>query len=186
EHVKSFRVPDESPQVIVYLTASADASGVRLQPDQQSARPQPDQPRKREKKEPGTDLVVRDLHNGAQTTLPEVSDYAMSRNGAWLVYAVSSKTPATDGAFVRGLANGMRKPLLAGPGDYKGFVFDANGRQAAFVSDRDDFASPAPHFKLYQWSTTADAATELPTPSSGTMRVSDNGRLEFSRDGSRL
>src|SRR5262245_63130678 len=70
EHVKSFRVPDETPQVIVYLTAPADTNSVRLQPDQ---------PRKREKREPGTDLVIRDLHNGAQTSLPEVSDYAMSK-----------------------------------------------------------------------------------------------------------
>src|SRR5262245_49862441 len=176
EHVKSFRVPDETPQVIVYLTAPPDSS-VRLQPDQ---------PRKREKKVPGTDLVIRDLHNGAQTSLPEVSDYAVSKNGAWLIYAVSSKTPANDGAFVRGLANGVRKTLVAGPGNYKGFAFDTNGRQAAFVSDRDDFTSAAPRFKLYQWSTTADTATELPTPSSNGLMVSDNGRLEFSKDGARL
>jgi dipeptidyl aminopeptidase/acylaminoacyl peptidase len=176
EHVKSFRVPEETPQVMVYLSAPPPAS----------AESKPDQPRKREKKEPGTDLVIRDLHNGAQTSLPEVSDYAMSRNGAWLIYAVSSKTPANDGAFVRGLANGVRKTLVAGPGNYKGFVFDTNGRQAAFVSDRDDFTSAASRFKLYQWSTTADTATELPTPSSNGLIVSDSGRLEFSKDGSRL
>src|SRR5262245_44065515 len=175
EHVESFRVAEETPQVVVYLTVPAPA-----------AESKPDQPRKREKKEPGTDLVIRDLYNGAQTSVAEVSDYAMTRNGAWLLYAVSSKTPANDGAFVRGLGNGVRKTLLAGPGNYKAFVFDTNGRQAAFVSDRDDFTSAVPRFKLYQWSTTADTATELPTPSSNGMTVSDNGRLEFSKDAARL
>src|SRR5215471_15591023 len=42
EHVKSFRVPDETPQVIVYLTAPvSEANGVR--PDTSSVRLQPDQ-----------------------------------------------------------------------------------------------------------------------------------------------
>jgi hypothetical protein len=48
------------------------------------------------------------------------------------------------------------------------------------VSDRDDFTSAAPRFKLYQWSTTADTPTELITPSSNGLIVSDNGPLEFS------
>ena len=59
--------------------------------------------------------------------IPEVSEYAINKNGAWLVYGVSSKTPANEGAFVRGVANGTRKTLLAGPGNYKGFVFDDGG-----------------------------------------------------------
>src|SRR4029077_10504008 len=41
-------------------------------------------------------------------------------------------------------------------------------------------------YKLYQWTTTAAAATELPLPSSSSLAVSDNGRLEFSKDGARL
>src|SRR4029077_20511800 len=77
---------------------------------------------------------------------------------------------------------GARKTLLAGPGDYKGFVFDDGGGQAAFVSDRDDAKAPAPRYKVYQWATSADAATELPLPSSAEMPVSDDGRLEFGGD----
>jgi dipeptidyl aminopeptidase/acylaminoacyl peptidase len=175
EHVKSFRVPDETPQVVVFLTVpSAPAEGG------------PTAPKTREKKAIGTDLVIRDLYTDTQTTIAEVSDYAVSKNGAWLVYAVSSKTPANDGAFARGLGNGAKHTLLAGQGNYKGFVFDSAVGQAAFVSDRDDFKSAAPRFKLYQWTTRADAATELPIPSSASMVASENGRLEFSKDGGRL
>src|SRR5258705_2270522 len=123
EHVKSFRVPDETPQVVVYLTAPAAAAAASS--DGSAAAP-----RTREKKVPGTDLVIRDLYNGAQTTIAEVSEYAVSKSGAWLVYGVSSKTPAGEGAFARGIANGVRKTLLAGPGNYKGFTFDAAGTQA--------------------------------------------------------
>jgi dipeptidyl aminopeptidase/acylaminoacyl peptidase len=106
----------------------------------------------------------------------------VNKNGAWLAYGVSSKTPANDGAYARGIANGHRKTLLAGPGNYKGFVFDSAGTQAAFVSDRGD----KPVYKLYQWKTTGDVATELPLPANAAMPVSDNGRLEFSKDGTHL
>src|SRR4051812_14276381 len=121
EHVKSFRVPDDpSPQVVVYLTAAeppppggAGSGG-----------------RSRSKKVFGTDLVIRDLSSGTETVVSEVNEYAITKNGAWIAYGVSSKTPANEGAFARGMANGVRKTLLAGPGDYKGFVFDNIGRQA--------------------------------------------------------
>src|SRR5436190_3575132 len=51
EHVKSFRVPEETPQVVVYLTlpAAAPADGGS-------------QPAKTEKKTVGTELIIRDLH----------------------------------------------------------------------------------------------------------------------------
>ena len=138
DHVKSFRVPDETPQVVVFLTVRAGAPA-----DSGSTTP-----KTREKKPLGTDLVIRDLYTGMQTTIADVSDYAVSKNGAWLVYAVASKTPANDGAFARGLGNGVKRTLLAGPGNYKGFVFDTAAGQAAFLSDRDDFTSAAPRFKV--------------------------------------
>ncbi|MBI3401190.1 MAG: S9 family peptidase [Acidobacteria bacterium] len=174
EHVKSFRVPDETPQVIVYLTAPP-ATSPGATSDNGSSTPKP-----REKKTLGTDLVIRDLYTGRQTTIADVSEYGMSKSGAWLAYGVSSKTPANDGAFARGIANGVRRTLLTGTGHYKGFVFDTNNTQAAFISDRDDFKSAAPRYKLYQWSTTADSASELALPSTA-MPVSENGRLEFSK-----
>ena len=181
EHVKSFRVPDDTPHVIVYLalpspapdnaSSASKTSGVRPQPD-------PAQP---PKKALGTELVIRDLYTGVQTRIADVGDYGLSKNGAWLAYGVSSKTTANDGAFARDIAKGTRKTLLAGSGNYKGFVFDANNTQAAFMGDRDDFKGAAPRYKLYQWSTTAEAASELPIPSNA-MPVSENGRLEFKGD----
>jgi len=180
EHVKSFRVPDDTPKIVVYLTVPAGAA-VATGTDGGAA-----SPKTREKKPSGTDLVIRDLSSSAQTTVAEVSDYALSKDGAWLVYAVSSKTPAHDGAFARSIANGTTRNLLTGPGNYKGFVFDGAARQAAFVSDRDDFTSAAPRFKLYHWTSASYSATELPIPAGAAMIASENGRLEFSKDGGRL
>jgi len=180
EHVKNFRVPDDTPTIVVYLTVAAGTGSVTVADGGTAS------PKTREKKPSGTDLVIRNLSSSAQTTVAEVSDYALSKDGAWLVYAVSSKTAAHDGAFARSIASGAVRNLLTGPGNYKGFVFDGGARQAAFVSDRDDFTSPAPRFKLYHWMSSADSATELPIPAGASMVASENGRLEFSKDGGRL
>lgn len=194
ERVKSFRVPDESPRVVVYQVAAAPAAP----PRRTAGEPAPESPapeatpeegvsRKRErKKDPGTDLVIREIAAGTQTTVAEVSDYILSKDGAWVVYGVSSKTPANDGAFARKLADGTTRTLMTGNGNYKDFAVDGKSTQLAFVSDRDDFKSPAPRFKLYYAGTAGSSATELAVPASSSLVVSENGRLEFSKDGSRL
>jgi dipeptidyl aminopeptidase/acylaminoacyl peptidase len=190
EHVKSFRVPEETPQVVVYLSAANVADGTHTRDTKQTkdTKDGKDTKDKKDKKTPGTDLVIRDFYTGNRTTIADVSDYAVTRSGAWLVYGVSSKAPATEGAFARGIANGVRKTLLRAPGTYKGFVFDRDGREAAFITDSKNAAdgAHAGGFRLYHWTTTGDSAVELPLPASNAMQVSENGRLEFSRDGARL
>ena len=54
------------------------------------------------------------------------------------------------------------------------------------MSDRDDYTSPAPRFKVYYLSAASPTATELALPAGAAMPVSENGRLEFSKDGARL
>src|SRR5262245_20738572 len=90
EHVKNFRVPDDAPTIVVYLTVAA-GTGAGAVADAGTA-----SPKTREKKPSGTDLVIRNLSSSAQTTVAEVSDYALSKDGAWLIYAVSSKTAGHD------------------------------------------------------------------------------------------
>src|SRR5436190_5126142 len=63
EHVKSFRVPDDTPKIVVYLTVAAATTA------DTSANGGAASPKTREKKPSGTDLVIRDLSSGAQTTV---------------------------------------------------------------------------------------------------------------------
>ena len=200
ERVKSFRVPEDSPRFVAILTAPPErAAGGSASGRAGAERPDPEAQseegvsRKREKKkDPGTDLILRDLAAGTQTTIAEVADYAVAKDGNWVVYSVSSKTPANDGAFVRRITDGTSRTLLTGQGNYKGFAIDGTIGQVAFVSDRDDYKSPAPRYKLYYTSRdvaaprSGDAAVELAVPASSPMIVSDNGRVEFSKDGGRL
>src|SRR5262249_27232276 len=73
-----------------------------------------------------------------------------------------------------------------GEGEYKRFVFDGRSAELAFLSNRNDYKARAPRYSLYHWVTTAGSAVELPLPASAPMPVSENGRLEFSKDGTRL
>jgi len=187
EHVKSFRLPEDPIRIVAYLTAPEPAPRAR-QERSEGEEEQEGKPRAK-KHEPGTDLVIRDLATGTAQTVAEVMEYAVSKDGSAVAYSVSSKTPANDAALVRNVADGSTRTLLTGQGTYKGFVFDAKATRLAFVSDRDDYAAKAPRFKLYHASTSASSAAELNVPAetrAGPIAVSENGRLEFSKDGARL
>jgi dienelactone hydrolase len=207
--VKSFKVPEESGKAVAYLLeapekkadAAADKKEAEAKPEPKpeakaEAKPSAaaDAPKKpkEKKKDPGTELVVRDLATGAQATVAEVVEYAWAKDGSWLAYSTASaaKTPEKDGAYARRTADGVTKTLLAGLGHYKGFAFDEKATQAAFLSDRDTYKDNPAIYKLYHWAATADTAVELVSGATrgvpAGMTVSENGRIEFSKDGARM
>lgn len=177
ERVKSFKLPEESSARLAYLLEppakkpdekktedkkEEEKKPAEAAPAKAETKPAPaagteeagkeaDKKKEEKKKEPGTDLVVRELATGVETRIPEVVEYAWNKPGTWLAYATSSKTPENDGAFAREAAAGGTTALLKGLGHYKSLVFDERGAQLAFVSDRDDYKSDAPAFKLYRW-----------------------------------
>jgi dienelactone hydrolase len=203
--VKSFKVPDESGKVLAYLLeapekkadAPADKKEAEAKPEAKAeAKPAAgaDAPKKpkEKKKDPGTDLVVRDLATGTQATIAEVVEYVWAKDGSWLAYGTASaaKTPEKDGAYARRTADGVTKTLLSGLGHYKAFAFDEKATQAAFLSDRDSYKDNPALYRLYQWTATTDAASELVSGATkgvpAGMTVSENGRLEYSKDGGRI
>jgi dienelactone hydrolase len=196
ERVKSFKLAEESGRFVAYLLeapekAADEKKDAEAKP---AAKPDPSAAKKpkEKKKDPGTDLVIRDLAAGTQTTIAEVVEYAWAKDGSWLAYGTSSaaKTPEKDGAFVRHVADGVTKTLASGLGHYKAFAFDEKATQLAFLSDRDTYKANPATFTLYHWLVASEAAAELV---SGTtkgmpagMVVSEHGKLEFSKDGARL
>ena len=214
DRVKSFKVPEESGAAIAYLMeppvkppdekkADDKKEEAKKAPEAKKEEPKKEETKdgkkEEKKKEPGTDLVIRDLGAGKEIKVAEVVEYAWPKDGAWLAYAVSSKAPENDGAFVRETTSGKTVTLLKGLGNYKGFAFDEKGGQLAFTSDRDDYKSEKSASKLYYWVPAAGAssvaagaggAVEL-APGAfkkfpAGMTVSENGKLVFSKDGGRL
>ncbi|HEX9366307.1 MAG TPA: prolyl oligopeptidase family serine peptidase, partial [Vicinamibacterales bacterium] len=150
------------------------------------------------RKDPGADLVIRNLTTGDEVTIPEVNEYEWNKNGDWIAYAASSTDAAKDGAFARHIADGAVKTLHAGRGHYKSLAFDEAGAQLAFLSDEADYAQKVSPYRLYYWKASpstgsgpADAAaTEIASAATAGMPaglvVSEFAAPRFSKDGARL
>lgn len=155
----------------------------------QAETPEASQPREK-RKDAGTDLIIRNLATGADTTIPLVSEFAWSRDGAYLAYAVSSPKAEEDGAFVREMSTGTVTRLHAGKGNYKSFAFDEAGSQLAFLSDQAEYEKEVSPYRLYYWKAGDSAGAELVGPRTAGvpagMVVSDQFAPRFSRDGQRL
>ncbi len=189
--VKSFRLPELAPSWVAYLKEKVPAAKDAPKADETpAAETSTGKKPKEKKKDPGTDLVIRDLSTGVEATVREVADYQWNRDGSWLAYGVSSKTGAADGAFGRKTADGATIALFTGKGHYKGFAFDEAGAQLAFVSDRAEYASDVSPYRAYYWRAGASAASEIVSSSTAGVPkdyvVSEHGSLQFSKDGARL
>jgi dienelactone hydrolase len=197
ERVKSVKLAEEASRFLAYLREApekkADAKDDKKEPEAKpDVKPDAVKKPKEKKKDPGTDLIIRELATGTQVTINEVVEYVWAKDGSWIAYGTSSavKTPEKDGAFVRRASDGVTKTLLSGLGHYKGFAFDEKAAQLAFLSDRDTYKDNPAAFKLFHWLAPADVATEIVSRSSkgmpDGMGVSENGKVEFSKDATKL
>jgi dipeptidyl aminopeptidase/acylaminoacyl peptidase len=187
--VRSVRVPRDAGRVIVYLleqdTATARAAGdtiARRTADTVAVR----RPRTREF---GTTLVIRHTDTGAEDRITDVTSYAVDPTGAWVAYTIGSRTPDRDGAVLRAVAGGAETRLMQGTGNYKAITFDRDGRQVAFVSDKDEFTAEKPRYAAYHAMVgRAAVARRVVAPDAFTAsRATLSDRtLSFSRDGSTL
>ncbi|MCA1562603.1 MAG: prolyl oligopeptidase family serine peptidase [Acidobacteria bacterium] len=193
EKVKSFKVPAESSRWVAYLMEPVKDKTAEKADDkkEEEKSEETDKPKKKDKKkDPGSELIVREISSGSTSSIHEATEYDWAKDGAWLAYAVSSKVPEKDGVFARQSSDGATRALLSGLGNYKQLAFDEAGKQLAFASDRDEYKSDPAAFKLYHWVPADRTASVLVTASTAGMpagfSVSDNGRVTFSKDGSKV
>jgi dipeptidyl aminopeptidase/acylaminoacyl peptidase len=220
--VKSFKLASGSSRWLAYLLASRDSSAAdSTVPDSTTtpsaaaapggaARPvSADSTGKHAKKQYGSTLVLRDLESGEELRIADVTAYDFDGPGQSLAYTVASRDEATNGAYVRSLADGRTLTLLSGAGAYRSLTIDSAGTMAAFVSDRADHGRDEPRFSLYAAAIgdgamsakkggkgakggavppSASAAEALVTPAmlGDSLLVSTEAHLEFSSDGSAL
>jgi dipeptidyl aminopeptidase/acylaminoacyl peptidase len=217
EKVGSFRVPEESSAWLAYFkgvggtsgggrggaggrggrgagggrqggpppAAAAPAAGERGQEAQEAG----STPREK-RKDPGSDLILRNLATKEEITIPDVIEYDFDKKGAWLVYATSSRDAEKDGAFARRMSDASVKTILSGRGHYKSLTFDDAGQQLAFLGDQEEYDKPVSPYRLYYWKAGDSPAVEIASAGTtgmpGGMVVADTAAPQFSRDGSRV
>jgi dipeptidyl aminopeptidase/acylaminoacyl peptidase len=219
--VKSFRMPSGSSRWLAYLLASNDSAAAdSTAPDSTApsaaaapggvARPvSADSSEKRDRKEYGSTLVLRDLDSGEELRIADVTEYDFDEAGRWLVYTVASRSEGTNGAYARSLGDGSTLTLLGGPGAYRSLAVDSAGTAVAFVSDHAEHERDRPRYALYtaalsdrapsarkngknsegvSRASSGSTATAAVTPQmlGDSLLVSTDARLEFSSNGTAL
>ena len=199
--VKSFRLPKERGRHLAYLlepddaaqdSAAADstapsAAGAAAAAPGGTPRPIGDSAgmKQRERKY-GSTLVVRDLAAATEVRVPDVLSYVFEDSGRVLVYSVSSRDERRNGVYALTPADGRTRVVLAGPGEYEQLALDRAGRRLAFVSDHGSADRDRPRHALYLAAAPFDSARRIagPAEAGAGMRISDRGRVSFTRDGS--
>ena len=137
----------------------------------------------------GTDLILRNLTTGQETTITEVTDFAWNKTGVWLIYAVSS-TDADQGRRVR--AQHERRHGRHAADRHAATIERSRSTRTASRSrssaTRPSTTRPVSPYRLYYWKAGDAAATELVSAATrgvpAGMVVSENSAPRFSEDGS--
>lgn len=187
--VASFRLPETAGGVVAYRLARPDTTA-QAAADTTAEHGRPNARRAPERRDAGRTLVLRNLASGAERTFPYATDaYLLSRDGRWLVYAAATPDSTGDGVFAVETATGRTVPVLTGPGSYTRLVLDEDGRQVAFLTNRDDPSADGPARALYRAELGQPAARVADATTPGLPEgwiVSEHGALAFSQDGRRL
>ncbi|HEY0874741.1 MAG TPA: prolyl oligopeptidase family serine peptidase [Vicinamibacterales bacterium] len=204
DKVGSFRLPDENSTWLAYYKGTGGGGAVgggrggrggRGGGAAAGGRGGQEGANARNRKQPGSDLVVRNLTTGEETTIPEVTEYSWNKGGTLLAYAVSSNDAAKDGAFVRRMSDATVITLHSGKGRYSSLAFDDAGTQITFLSDQAEFDKPVAPYRVYYWrqgaaASTPSAATEIVSADTPGMPkgmvVAQSTGPRFSRDGARI
>lgn len=181
-NVKSFKVPEKWNGHIAYLTEAQ----VFEKGDTISVRP-----KKKETKDNGTRLIVRELKTGAEKTFTYVKNYTLSEKGGKMLFS----STGNDSTFQAGMYcyNFLQKELKIlhqEKGEYKFLTFDEKGNQAAFLSNVDTTDAQVAPFQLHFWNGKSDAADMVFNNVNILLEkdwiVSGNKNLSFSENGKRL
>jgi dienelactone hydrolase len=199
--VKSFKLPEKGSGWLAYQLekdpADTSKKGKKItEKKDDDADPADDESTKKDEK--GTSVVLRNLRTAKEMSFPFGSEFVFSKNGNRFVVA----TTGNDSTIKAGVlsintakaaldtAAWHCDTLLAGKGKYKGVVCDEEGTQAAFVADRDTSKAKQRFYALYYWTDGSKLSEVLAdTLTQGLPKkwlISDNGRINFSKDGKRL
>jgi dipeptidyl aminopeptidase/acylaminoacyl peptidase len=134
-----------------------------------------------------------DLGDGSPEGSLDKSKSDKNSDAANLAMATNKNT---DGVSVIPLGSAAKAiPLTpirvaAGTGNYKNLVFSDDGKQLAFICDKDDFSAELPTWALYHWKSRAKIATKVIAEGGEGIPagwwVSPNSSQFFSENGKRL
>ncbi len=142
----------------------------------------------------GTDLVLRNLNDNKETVFKGVNEFYFDKKGTKLLIETSKNSKDSNSkAFVLlyHLQAQQIDTVMTKFNDAKNYAFDEEGNQLAFVAERDSSEKALTKFyKLWYFIKAQDSAKIIADKNSAGMllgyTVSENAKVEFSKDGSKL
>ncbi|MBX3257855.1 MAG: S9 family peptidase [Chitinophagaceae bacterium] len=142
----------------------------------------------------GTTLIIYNLQQNTQRSIPFVKEYQWSENGNILL--LETAPPKKDSLVpkVISLFRSVEErfdTIMKGGNDFKNYAIDKEGYRVAFVAERDSSAKSLRKFyKLWYWQNGQDSALMIADKNTPGVPVgwgiSENAKLSFSRSGKRL
>lgn len=142
----------------------------------------------------GTDLVLQNLGNNSSITFKLVADYQFDKFGKRLLIETTKNKKDSNSIgmlLLYNLQEGKTDTIMRGLNEAANFSFDETGNQLAFVAERDSGSKALQKFyKLWYYQQGADSAVLAADKNTPGMHlgntVSENGKIEFSKDGQKL
>ncbi len=193
--VKSYKMAKEDGRWLAWLEKfkiEPDSAETNLDSLKNVSKQEEKKAKKKDKKKKaeGTNLVLFDFKNQSEHIFENVTHYAFSKTGSYLAFATASKDSTADGISIVDLNTLKTTRLLSGPGNYKNLAWDEEGKQLAFVTNRDSFLTKQQAYALYYWKEKQRKAKKIVDENSkGLIKnwwVSEHSKLKFSENGKRI
>lgn len=202
--LKSFKMPEKWDGYVVYhkevekpkkeekkKEVMVDSTAVSEVPDSTANEKKEKKKVKKEGKKTGTKLVIRNLSTGNEEVMGFVKKYTLTEAGSRLLfYSTGNDSTMLEGLYMYDCAESELRPMLRGEGDFSGMSFHESGSQLAFYANLDTTDARVAPYGLYHWQNGMDSAQVIADTASNFLtndwRVSENARLRFSEDGSKL
>lgn len=197
--ITSFKVPGEIGNFIAYfkdiqrITASSAADTLTQDTTARDSTKAEGKKKGKPKKEKA--LVIHNLESGDTTQHFFIDSYFWNPTGDQIVYyrkAPKADSSANrDGLYIADLSKGSHKLISSGQAAYKSIVFDDNGQQLVFLSDKleKDKKKNKP-FQAFIYAPQLDSASLLISKDKAQVRdswiISDQAALSFNQDGDLL
>jgi dipeptidyl aminopeptidase/acylaminoacyl peptidase len=141
----------------------------------------------------GTDLIVRKLSTQKEKTFKLVSEYYFDKKGTKLLIETTKNAKDSNSkayVLIYNLSNEKVDTISKAFNDAKNYAFDEDGKQLAFVAERDSSTKALQKFYKLWYYNNSDTAKLIADKNTVGMRlgntVSENGNIYFSKDGKKL
>jgi hypothetical protein len=193
--VKSFGISEDWGQWLVYKESIEPATEAAVDTTasggRESANEKKDSTAKKTKAKPKEFLVIKHLTSDFEQKIPAGKLYTFAEDSPKILISSESKDSTFDpGVYLFDAASKGLQAIHQEKGDYKYLSFDKAGEQVAFLADLDTTDSKIRPFELFFWTTQQKEASKIAAIDhlgiDTTWLVSENERLRFSENGSRL